>query len=329
MDHIPHIPGATPSESSSRIPSVSFASCDAGGSPLDPPGDSNHTGEPPVPSLHALEPPPPKPPPGSLTSDLPDGSLIDHILRNNACPSSPTCPFEFPINVTPLTGTTAPDPDLRPSALRLAELPDFPLVMDSITHVVGSPRMFGLRTDCSSYAQVKRTSATLIDGGANICLTGDLNLLVKSMSLKFRLYQSWWQSTGRNRTLTTPSLGGVTFRSTYRMGVHIGNSASIAKMWLRQSSPHRQFWRQVTYLPQTGFKDGRPGRLRFDSHDGLCTMQLNLDYHDGLYYCPTDVFTVDQSPVCHPATHRTVSQPHPSTTRCPYQFPPTSKSKQV
>jgi hypothetical protein len=28
------------------------------------------------------------------------------------------------------------------------------------------------------YAQVKRTSATLIDGGTNICLTGNLNLLL-------------------------------------------------------------------------------------------------------------------------------------------------------
>ena len=157
---------------------MSFASCDAGGSPLDPPGDGNHTGEPLVPSLHALEPPPPKPPSGSLTLDLPAGSLIDHILRDNARPSSPTHPFEFPINVTPLTGTTAPDPDLRPSALRITELPDFPSVMDSITRVVGSPHVFGLRTDCSLYAQVKGTSATLIDSGANLCLTGNLNLLV-------------------------------------------------------------------------------------------------------------------------------------------------------
>ena len=154
MDHIPHIPGATPPESSSCVPSVSFASCDAGSSPLDPPGDGVHTGEPPVPLLHAPEPPPPEPPPGSLTSDLPAGSLINHILRNKACLSSPTRPFEFPINVTPLTGTTAPDPDLRPLALQIAELPNFPSIMNSITRVVGSPHVFGLQADCSSYAQV-------------------------------------------------------------------------------------------------------------------------------------------------------------------------------
>ena len=58
-------------------------------------------------------------------------------------------------------------------------------------------------------------------------------------------------------------------------------------------------------------------------------MQLDLDYHDGLYYCLTNVFTVDCSPVRHPGTHRIVSQPLPSTTRHPSRFSPTSKSKQV
>ena len=57
-------------------------------------------------------------------------------------------------------------------------------------------------------------------------------------------------------------------------------------------------------------------------------MQLD-DYHDGLYYCLTDVFTVDCSPVHRPGTHRIVSQPLPSTTSHPSRFSPTSKSKQV
>ncbi len=94
-------------------------------------------GEPPVPSLHAPEPPPAEPPPGSLTSDptldLPAGSLIDHILRKNARPSSHNRPFEFPSNATPFTCTTAQDTELRPLALRLVELPNFPSMMDSVT----------------------------------------------------------------------------------------------------------------------------------------------------------------------------------------------------
>ena len=189
MDHIPHIPGASLPESFSHVPSISFATCNAGDShslfcvgQIDPPGDDAPTGEPWVPLLHAPEPPPAEPPPGSPTSDptleLPAGSLIDHILCSNDCPSSPTCSFEFPSNATPFTCTTAQDTVLRPLALQLAELPDFPSVMDSVTRVIGSPHLFGLRTDCSLCAQVKRTSATLIDGGTNICLTSNLNLLL-------------------------------------------------------------------------------------------------------------------------------------------------------
>jgi hypothetical protein len=56
--------------------------------------------------------------------------------------------------------------------------------MDSITRVVGLPRVFGLRSDGSSYVQVKRTARSLMDGGANICLTGDLNLLVNVVEIE-------------------------------------------------------------------------------------------------------------------------------------------------
>ncbi len=43
---------------------------------------------------------------------------------------------------------------------------------------------------------------------------------------------------------------------------------------------------------QTGHKDGSPGSLRFDSDSGLFSVSLTLEYRDGLYYCPTDAFTV-------------------------------------
>jgi hypothetical protein len=64
------------------------------------------------------------------------------------------------------------------SVLAMANIPDFPSVMDSITRVVGSPRVFGLQDDSWSYILVRKTSSALIDGGANICLTGDLDMLV-------------------------------------------------------------------------------------------------------------------------------------------------------
>ena len=83
---------------------------------------------------------------------------------------------------------------------------------------------------------------------------------------------------------------------------------------------------------QTGFKDGRPGQIRFDNHDGLITMKLALDYHDGLYYCPTDVLTVDSSPVRRIPTMaacQLAMPPIPTINRRPSRFAPMSKSKQV
>ncbi len=56
---------------------------------------------------------------------------------------------------------------------------------------------------------------------------------------------------------------------------------------------------------QTGFKDGWPGTIKFDSLDGHLTMKLLLEFHDGLYYCPSDVFTVA------PAASNTLAFAHP------------------
>ncbi len=48
---------------------------------------------------------------------------------------------------------------------------------------------------------------------------------------------------------------------------------------------------------QSGHKDGSPGHLRFFSDSGLASMTLVLEKWDGLYYAPTDVYTVDRTPV--------------------------------
>jgi hypothetical protein len=68
---------------------------------------------------------------------------------------------------------------------------------------------------------------------------------------------------------------------------------------------------------QTGHKDGSPGSVRFDSNSGLFSIFLTLDYQDGLYYCPTDAFTVDRDPVRGntPIIRRLVVPPLPVTRR--------------
>ena len=91
---------------------------------------------------------------------------------------------------------------------------------------------------------------------------------------------------------------------------------------------------------QTGYRNGvsTPGCIRFDSHDGLLTMNMSLVLHNGLHYCPTDVYAVDTLPALRysPAVQRVVGPeslpgfpPVPRTTRSQERFLPVSKAKQV
>jgi hypothetical protein len=72
---------------------------------------------------------------------------------------------------------------------------------------------------------------------------------------------------------------------------------------------------------QEGFKDPTlPSSLRFTSHDGLLSMYFPLQCWDGLYYCDTDVYTVDHDPI-RVLCNRTIA-------RCPYpKFIPTTKAQ--
>jgi hypothetical protein len=63
--------------------------------------------------------------------------------------------------------------------------------MDSVTHVVGLPRVCGLSLTDDVVVRMSRATTThdtwdnpsLVDGGANICLTGVLDLLVEVVSI--------------------------------------------------------------------------------------------------------------------------------------------------
>jgi hypothetical protein len=82
---------------------------------------------------------------------------------------------------------------------------------------------------------------------------------------------------------------------------------------------------------QTGHKDGSPGSLRFYSDSGLASMTLTLEKRDGLYYAPTDVYTMDNNPI-RPITPRVrrVVKPAPPSLRRPHQtYVPVTKSNQT
>jgi hypothetical protein len=81
---------------------------------------------------------------------------------------------------------------------------------------------------------------------------------------------------------------------------------------------------------QTGYKDGRTGCICFDSHDGHLSMIFALEFKDGLYYCPTDIYTVDECTPPPPTTSAfRVAASTSSTLRQPSRFIPTLKGKLV
>ena len=82
-----------------------------------------------------------------------------------------------------------------------------------------------------------------------------------------------------------------------------------------------------TSWTQTGYKDSRPGYIRFDSADGFLSMSLRLECINGLYYCTSDTYTID--PGCQPRINQ-IGQPTPqSHLRQPLRYRPTTKSKQL
>ena len=82
-----------------------------------------------------------------------------------------------------------------------------------------------------------------------------------------------------------------------------------------------------TSWTQTGYKDSRPGSIRFDSADGFLSMSLCLDYVDGLYYCSSNMYTID--PGCRLRVNRIAQPTPPSHLWQPLRYHPTTKSKQL
>ncbi len=90
-----------------------------------------------------------------------------------------------------------------------------------------------------------------------------------------------------------------------------------------------------TSWTQTGYKDDRPGSIRFDSSDGFLSMYLCLECHDGLYYCVLDVYTVGKdlqstppAPMS-PKAGRVATTKPPLSLRCISRYTPTLKDKQL
>jgi hypothetical protein len=178
--------------------------------------------------------------------------------------------------------------------------------MDSVTHVVGLPWVCGLSLDTDLVVRVSRATTSvenwdhksLMDGGANICLTGDEDLLVDVVDIP-PLPISVATKTGdismddcctKKGLLPLPLADGSVY---YQPCYYCKNAVEtiISPQAILASSDVLVRW------TQTGHKDGSPGMIRFDSDKDLLSIAMTLVYRDGLYYCPTDIFTVDRNSV--------------------------------
>jgi hypothetical protein len=139
---------------------------------------------------------------------------------------------------------------------------------------------------------------SLIDGGANICLTGDLGLQTDVVAIPpMPISVALQGETTVNDCCTAHGKIPLQLDDSliYWQDCYYSKNAVetiISPQAIVDSSDVFQSWHQSSY--RSG--NPTPGRIRFDSHDGLCGMSMTLVHHEGLHYCPTDVYTLDHMP---------------------------------
>ena len=192
--------------------------------------------------------PPPEPPPTSYTPDFPDGSLAYYLAQPDPC---------RPCSVGHVESSLRPASP--PSAAR-------------VSFISASPRVFGLSSaDNTSVKLVPPdNSCPLIDGGSNICVTGDADILVNtveitpiSISVALEGGSSSFDDTITKQGLLplTMSDGTTYFQPCYFCANMVETIISPAAVLA--SSDQLYFWTQV------GCKDpATPGSLTFSSRDG-------------------------------------------------------------
>jgi hypothetical protein len=217
----------------------------------------------------------------------------------------------------------------------LAQLPTLPTLHDSVTHVVCSPRVCGLRGDSSSIKTRAMTQDTsnLIDGGSNICVTGELGLLLDvvdvapfKISVALEGNPSSFDDCITKQGLLPLSLSdGTTYYQTCFYCANMVETIISPSAILASSNVFVQW-------TQEGFKDHTiPGRICFSSHNGLLNMCFQLECRNGLYYCSTDIYTVDPNPLHVCCLRAAVATPIPDAVphRPKAKYVPVSSARQL
>jgi hypothetical protein len=175
----------------------------------------------------------------------------------------------------------------------------------------------------------------MVNGGSNVCVTGDLGILLDvvnidpiqiSVALEGAPASLDNCITKRGLLPLTMTDGSCYYQQCYYctnlIEMIISPSAILA------TSDVFVQWQQI------GYKDPTiPGNIRFMSHDGLASMHFSLQCRDGLYYCDTDVYAVNQSPVhihcCRTVATPLTGTPAPPPHQPPSKFKPTLQACQV
>ena len=138
---------------------------------------------------------------------------------------------------------------------------------------------------------------SLMYGGANICITGMLGLLVDVVSIPPIPISIATTSgpisiddccTKQGLIPLTLSDGSIYYQPCYycKNGVETIISPEVI---IAASN-------MLVHWTQEGHKGNDPGSIRFLSERGFYLITLNLEKRDGLYYCPLDVFTINRDP---------------------------------
>jgi hypothetical protein len=187
----------------------------------------------------------------------------------------------------------------------LADLPDMPAAMDSVTHVIGLPRICGLSFDTSTSVTIHTSSVNdvplldtganicmtlvdtgtiicitglFVDTGANICVTGLLEALVDAVAIPLLPISVAVYGSGvslddccTHRGLLPLLLedGLVYYQTCYFCKNFV--ETIISSQAIIAGSDLFVMWQQ------TGHKDGYPSCLCFFSDSGLASMTLVLE----------------------------------------------------
>jgi hypothetical protein len=196
---------------------------------------------------------------------------------------------------------------VRINLLALDSIRDGSAFNDSVTHVVCESRVCGLQGNPTSAVTTHPDPTSgastmhggMVDGGSNVCVTGNLELLLDVIDIVPIPISVAIEGVASSTADCITKCGLLPLTMTngsyyYQPCFYCENLVKtiISPSAILASSTIFVQWEQRGYK-----HPALPGSIHFSNHDGLVSMTFGLRCHDGLYYCDSDVDTVDRTPV--------------------------------